>query len=767
MIDESKLPRLEDLEALANQDEKNLDALEAAKADRDTKEEQIILDDIYRKFSEAVLSSGKSILVIEDVDSLLLELITDQALEDYGKRGFALDMRHISQYVFSQYKKDMVEASGEKPAERLTGEEIYKILSILGVPNISMDDIPEDGKIDYLEQKVRKSQDYWNNRVAVAYENKTKGEKLSGKDRERLYLVQEVKAALESGSTESVELMVRSIIQNNQQENTKKALYDYNEEEKERKKLYQDQSHVLDGEDSDIEDGLIGDSRGPQKKAKRRKSGTASPESKKSEFGDGILDEEKSEPAKVVPPPSGPLPMRDPQVIAIDQEPLPPRDGLAVETVKVKDELRLPEKSVNELNPEAELSDIAVSLRKALSLEPDLLKNESVQSILKEAEEPYQFLDKNSPEVGDLEQDARSKAKEYFVNRGDTLFEGKNAKADLIKKVREIHTLDIDALKDGLRGKKKKELTSEDKQHLKDIKLYNYIDRAWKNLSAKQKESYAQKLGLPVEDESVKLEFVAFLARERFDNIKLNCKKDIVVAATASSAEDKENTSKAAQLFDLERQDERFKDFYTVEAEDISQDTASRQELNEVARELNLAYGKFEAETRQELKNLNEQSKNDAKDLGLAELDKDKKPKKKKPKGFLGRLGQELIDFEKGHGPRAYVEGIKSIPGEVKNSASEAGEEFSKVAEVGNEYVPPIVAEPEKPVTGLRWLGRMGLRPFRWALKVAFGAAAIGTGTAGVLGEEGNTKTVEEAANQVTEELRSKGRRARKNRRDM
>lgn len=337
------------------------------------------------------------------------------------------------------------------------------------------------------------------------------------------------------------------------------------------------------------------------------------------------------------------------------------------------DEQKLPEltKAVNGVesevaDPKAVLRDLNGKVAEVVRNKgADLLKNKDVQGILEDAEIPYQFLVEPGEQVGDLEREAKAKSKDYFVNRQDRVFEGKTAKDDLIKQVRGAYAMDINAAKDRLRGKLKKDLTAQDQQDLKDIKLRNYIEKAWNNLSVKQKEGYAKKLGLPVDDEMVKLNFVAFLARERFDNIKLNCKKDIV-SAKVESLDGKPKPDAQMELFELEQQDERFKDFYIAES-GAAEIADIESEIKKAVKDLALAYDKEEDE---KLK-----SEKDKEPGSYKELDKDKKPKKKKPKGFFERTKDEVKDLGKTFSPNQISKDVKSGVKGAEDSVSEAGEE--------------------------------------------------------------------------------------------
>ncbi len=124
------------------------------------------------------------------------------------------------------------------------------------------------------------------------------------------------------------------------------------------------------------------------------------------------------------------------------------------------------------------------SLKKEIEENPELflLKNEKAVEILhsKEVGSSYEKLTKK--ELGD---DAKAEARKYFENRKDRLFGGKEGEKKLIEKVQEIYR-NISTTK----AKTKKDRTEED---FKNLKLYNYIEKAWDNLSLDQQEAYIGK----------------------------------------------------------------------------------------------------------------------------------------------------------------------------------------------------------------------------------------------------------------------------------
>lgn len=224
-------------------------------------------------------------------------------------------------------------------------------------------------------------------------------------------------------------------------------------------------------------------------------------------------------------------------------------------------------KTEGEITPEKNflitLSEINQAAKAEVEKNPDVLKN-NLGSILEYAEVPYGELTRK-----ELEENSKEDAKEYFEGKKQTVYESKKA---LGERMRELYR--------GISEIKVKKKKSEQDQ--KDIKLHAYIEKAWEKLSDEEKNSFSQEKGGKTHDKYAKFNFVASLARERFKNIQLNCKKNIVDKTVKSFTGEKstlELTLSDAEKKELERQDKRFKGLRV--SIDVASGKKSTQSLDE------------------------------------------------------------------------------------------------------------------------------------------------------------------------------------------
>jgi len=241
------------------------------------------------------------------------------------------------------------------------------------------------------------------------------------------------------------------------------------------------------------------------------------------------------------------------------------------------------------------LSKLNEQIKKAMAKEggDDVLENIEMQDSLDKASPLYRDLTGK-----ELEMVSKGKAKEYFeVHKGQKVYKNK---AELFDRIKELYRVINEAKKD--KNKKVEQ---------KDRKLFNYVRKAWNNLSREEKSNYADKYSKGTSLKKSKIvglamrDFIVDLASNRFKNIKLNCEvhavDEVVINPNQEMAEEEVKKLESENLVTLEKQDRRFKDSYTLDSSEEPKQEANSAKTDLITDQEALDKARGDVDTKESL----------------------------------------------------------------------------------------------------------------------------------------------------------------------